>query len=97
MNRLDEIRTLLRRYFPALQSTYKVRELEVFGSYRRGDQSESSDIDIIVSFSETIDLTSFMQVEEELSAILGRKVDLVMKETLKPRIREQILREAIAV
>ena len=97
MNNLQEIITMIRSHLPNLQSKYKVKLLEVFGSYRRGEQKIGSDIDILVEFSETIDLIAFMQLEQELSDILGNKVDLVMKDTLKPRIREQILQEAMAV
>ncbi len=71
--------------------------METFGSYTRGQQSKESDLDILVEFYETIDLFMYMELEEFLSEALGIKVDLVMKDTLKPRIKEKILKEAIPV
>jgi predicted nucleotidyltransferase len=97
MRKLDEIIKLIRGHLPALREKYKVKGLEIFGSYKRNEQKQGSDIDILVEFYGTIDLFAFMELEEELSAILGEKVDLVMKDMLKPRIKDRILREALPV
>lgn len=97
MKKIDEIIRIIRKHLPRLQEKYKVKGLEVFGSYRRDEQKEESDVDILVEFSRTIDLFAFMELEEELSSVLGIKVDLVMKNALKPRIKERILREAVPV
>jgi len=71
-----------------------VIELALFGSYARGDENASSDIDFVVDLAEkSFDL--YMQVKELLESALGRKVDLVLKGALKPRLREAILREAV--
>jgi len=51
----------------------------------------------LVEFSEVIDLFTFVELEDFLSKLLGVKVDLVMKEALKSRIKEKILREAIGI
>ena len=95
MNRTEEIISKLREIMPIVKEKYSVKTLEAFGSYVRGEQQEQSDVDILVEFGKTIDL--FMELEEYLSEILGIKVDLVMKDTLKSRIKEKILREAIPV
>ena len=71
--------------------------MEIFGSYVRGSQKEGSDIDILVEFSDTIDLFEFIALENYLSDRIGLKVDLVMKDTVKPRIRERIFKEAVPV
>lgn len=97
MKKLDPIRKKIREKMPELQSEYHVRNLEIFGSYLRGEQKKRSDLDILVEFEETVDLFKFMELEAFLSKLLGVKVDLVMKETLKSRIKERILKEAIPV
>lgn len=97
MKKMDAILKKLREYKPVLRKKYKVSELEVFGSYIRKEQKKGSDIDILVEFSETIDLFMYMELEGFLSSILDVKVDLVMKDALKPRIKENILREAVPV
>ena len=97
MKKIDAMIKKLREHRPVLQKKYKVSNLEVFGSYIRKEQKKGSDLDILVEFSETIDLFMFMELEEFLRSIVDVKVDLVMKDALKPRIRENILREAVPV
>lgn len=63
----------------------------------RKAEKEKSDVDILVKFYETIDLFEFVELEDFLSEALGVKVDLVMKETLKPRIKNRILKEAVYI
>lgn len=95
--KVTEIIAKLREHMPLLAEKYHVRRLEIFGSYVRGRQKKKSDVDILVEFSETVDLFTFVELQDRLSQILGLRVDLVMKEALKPRIREKILGEALAV
>jgi predicted nucleotidyltransferase len=52
---------------------------------------------VLVEFSKTIDLFKYIELEEFMSKKLGVKVDLVMKDTLKPRIKDRVLKEAIPV
>ncbi len=87
----------LRHELPTLALRYHVRSLEVFGSYARKEQQENSDLDLLVTFDEPPSLLKFIKIESHLSDLLGIKVDLVMKDALKPRIGEQVLREAVAV
>jgi predicted nucleotidyltransferase len=71
--------------------------LGLFGSYARGEQKEESDVDFLASFSMRKSLLDLVRIEREMSNILGVKVDLVMKDTLKPRIKDRILNEAIPI
>jgi predicted nucleotidyltransferase len=74
---------------------YHVREMSIFGSAARGELRPDSDIDILVEFPP--DATpgwDFFRLEEELSQIFGRKVDLGAKASLKPRVRRDALRDA---
>jgi len=85
---LEAIGSLCRRYH--------VRELAVFGSALRGDFSSDSDIDLLVEFEEDaqIGFLALSRLQRELSALLGRRVDLVPRNGLKPTIRQQVLSDA---
>jgi predicted nucleotidyltransferase len=94
---LTRITDILLQSKDELAVTYRVKSLGVFGSFVRGEQEETSDIDILVEFIDTPGLIDFIALENHLSEILGAKVDLVMKDSLKPTIGERILREVVAV
>jgi predicted nucleotidyltransferase len=89
-NRLEQLK-------PLLADRFKVQTIGIFGSYVRGEQKKKSDLDILVEFSEPIGLFKFVELEDFLSQELNLKVDLVMKDALKPRIKDSILKEAIYV
>lgn len=74
-----------------------MKSIGFFGSYVRGEQKRSSDLDVLVEFSEPIGLFKFIELEDFLTEKLGVKVDLVMRDSLKPRIKESILKEAVYV
>lgn len=88
---------ILRAKLPDLRARYSVRTLEVFGSYVRGEQRSGSDLDLLVTFDEIPGLFRFIALENEMSDALGVKVDLVMKDSLKPSIGKRILEEAKAI
>ena len=96
-SRIDEIRQVLAHSLPELKKEYHVESLEIFGSRLRGDNRPESDIDILVSFSSTPSLLEFVWLKNYLSEILGLKVDLVMRDALKPHIGEKIIDEAVPV
>lgn len=75
---------------------YCVRELSVFGSAARGEMRPDSDVDILVEFlpDAGIDLVDYAGLMLDLSHLLNRRVDLVSKNGLKPRIRASILAQA---
>jgi len=95
--KIDQIILKLRENKPVFEEKYGVKNLEVFGSYIRGEQKKGSDLDVLVEFSKKIDLFKYIELEEFMSKKLGIKVDLVMKDTLKPRIKDRVLKEAIPV
>jgi predicted nucleotidyltransferase len=94
---VDQYLSTLREHLPELAEKYRVRSLEVFGSYVRGEQTPESDLDVLVTFDKAPGLFQYIELENFLSDTLGIKVDLVMKSALKPRIRPNILREAVSV
>jgi len=75
---------------------YRVQELSIFGSAARGEMRPDSDIDMLVEFlpDAEIDLVDYAGMMLDLSHLLGRKVDLVSKNGLKPLIRASVLEEA---
>ncbi len=97
MNTAESIKKKLADHKPVLAEKYRVREIGIFGSYVRGDQKQKSDVDVLVDFTGSISLLEFIHLENELSDLLGVKVDLVMKTALKPRIGKHILEEVVPV
>ena len=91
----QQIREEIQKHKSSLRRQYGVRSLGLFGSYARNQQGPRSDIDILVDFNAPIGLLRFAQLERNLGQLLGRKVDLVMKSALKPRIGSHILEEVI--
>jgi uncharacterized protein len=85
---LKENKSLLRR-------TYRVRSIGLFGSYARNENTEESDIDLIVDMEPDFDY--FFGLKEFLEASLKKNVDLGMENTLRQFIREKIKNEIIYV
>jgi len=73
-----------------------VRRIGLFGSHARGEARENSDLDFLVEFEAgTKTFDNYMDVKALLEDLFGTHVDLVVPETLKTRLREGILREAV--
>ncbi len=93
--RLEEILETLRQHKTELAERYGVREMAVFGSYARGEAGPESDLDILVEFTDPPGLIGFIRLENELSELLGVRVELVTRQALKRHIGERILDEAV--
>jgi predicted nucleotidyltransferase len=74
---------------------YGVAGFFLFGSIVRGEARDDSDIDLIVDFTKPVGLFDFIGLQQQLCAVLGRRVDLVTRAALKPRIRDRVLQEAV--
>jgi len=94
---VEKIKKMLKENETTLRERFKVKEMGIFGSYVRGEEKKRSDIDVLVEFEEPISLLEFVALERHLSEIIGKKVDLVMKSALKPRIGKHILKEVTYV
>jgi len=94
---LEEIITILRQHVPELREQYNLKSLGVFGSYVRAEQRERSDLDVLVDFEEAPTLLELSALQRQLSHLVGVRVDLVLKRTLKPAIGEVILSEAVYI
>jgi predicted nucleotidyltransferase len=94
---LDTVKGQLEALKPTLKKRFKVETIDIFGSYARGEQTEKSDLDILVTYSEMVDLLLIAQLRRYLRRKLGVKVDVISKEFLNKHIRDQVLEEAIPV
>jgi uncharacterized protein len=97
MRNLQEIEAKLKENKYLLNERFNVKEIGIFGSFVRGEQNETSDLDILVDFEGRVSLFEIVRLERFLSELLGEKVDLVLKNSLKPRIGKHILREVVYV
>ncbi|NOX64693.1 MAG: nucleotidyltransferase family protein [Chlorobi bacterium] len=96
-NNLLNIKNILRAETYNLAKEFNVKSIEVFGSYTKGEQTEKSDIDLLVTFTSTPSLLKFIALENYLSELLHSKVDLVMKNSIKQRLRKNILSESVKI
>lgn len=85
MPSLEEIKLKLNARKAFYAEEYGVARIGIFGSYSREDQSESSDIDVLVEFDRPIGL-EFVDLADDLERLLNAKVDLVSKKSIKPRM-----------
>lgn len=87
----------LKKLKPTLSRKFKVKRLGLFGSYVKGRARRSSDVDVLVEFSKTIDLLDFVALERYLADQTGAKIDLVSIKALRPEFRATILNEVIYI
>ncbi len=97
MKSLKEIQNILAKNKELLQKKYEIKEIGIFGSFVRNEQKKRSDIDILVEFKELPDILKFIEIERRLGRLLGKKIDLVEKKSIKPRLKKIILNEVIYI
>jgi hypothetical protein len=91
----ENLLQILRAHKPELAIRYHVQQIGLFGSFVRGEETETSDVDILVEFSQPVGFFKFLELEEYLQEALGINVDLVSKKALKPTIGRYILNEVV--
>lgn len=96
MRTLQEIEETLSSHRNRLFHDYPIQSMAIFGSYSRKEQSDSSDLDILVEFSDKIGVR-FIDLAEELENIIGLKVDLVSKKGIKEKYLQSIDSDLIYV
>ncbi len=96
MSELKSIEKILKKHKEYLQKKFYVEKIGVFGSYSKGEETSESDIDILVKFNGPIGW-DFIELNEYLESILGKKVDLVSIKALKRQLKDIILKEVIYV
>ena len=91
-----DIEDIKKKILPILQR-YGVKKIGLFGSSVRGEIREDSDIDILVEIESDISLLEFVGVKLEIEEALGKEIDLVEYNTIKPLLRERILKEQVVI
>lgn len=91
----QEIESILRDEKPILKQRFNVKEIGIFGSFVRGEQKDTSDLDLLIDFEEPIGLIRYVGLQNYLSDRIGERVDLVTKSGLKKRISGHALKEVI--
>lgn len=97
MKKLKQIQTLLALSKDELRKRYKVKELGIFGSYAKGEQKKSSDIDILVKFNPNATLFDFVGLGNHLEEKLKIKVDIISEGGIRPELRSNIIKEVVRV
>jgi predicted nucleotidyltransferase len=93
----QDILSSLKKLKGEVEKEYSVKTIGVFGSVARNEETGQSDIDLLVEFSKPVGFVTFMRLENFLSERLGKQVDLVTSDSLKPVIRQDVLAEVIYV
>ena len=96
LRRADALR-IVGEHRHELATRFHVTSLTLFGSVARDEAGPDSDVDLLVEFdpSASVGLFKFIDLQNYLEDILGRKVDLGMPDALKPRMRDRVLKEAV--
>lgn len=96
MRTLQEIKNALNNHKQRLFHDYPIKSMAIFGSYSRKEQNDSSDLDILVEFSDKIGIR-FVDLADDLENIVGFKVDLVSKKGVKEKYLKSIDSELVYV
>lgn len=96
MKSLKEIRKILSSHKNNLCDRYSIKSLAIFGSYARKEQTEQSDLDLLVEFNERIGIR-FIDLADELESMTGVKIDLVSKRGIKDKYFNSITTDLIYV
>lgn len=89
--------TALQQTVAPLLQQYGVKKAGVFGSMAVGILHDDSDLDVLVELDPGLNLFDFIALKQATEELVQRKVDLVEYDTLKPRLKERILREEIRI
>ena len=97
MKSLEEIVGIIKDLKKEIEQKYRTKIVGIFGSFIRGEQKETSDVDILVRFHENATLFDFMRLSIFLQEKLGIDVDIVPQDTIREELKEIIMREVINV
>ncbi len=96
MNR-DDVMTKLKAAMPELSERFGAKAFLLFGSFARGEQTDRSDVDLLVEFSRPATLFALGGLHARLEELLGRRVELGTADTLRPHVRGEVMSEALRV
>ena len=92
----SQVLELLRAHRTEI-AIHGVKSLALFGSVARDEAGPESDIDLLVEFSRPVGLFQFIDLKQYLEGLLGCPVDLGTPNSLKPRLKDHVIQEAIYV
>lgn len=93
----EEVVSRLRAESPRLRAEYGVRSLDLVGSFARGEAGPTSDVDVLAEFDVVPTLFTLVKLTDDLQALLGRRVDVLMPGGLRARVLNDIQADAIRV
>ncbi len=93
----EKVLQLLSARANELQEQFGVKSLSLFGSVARDEATEVSDVDLLVEFDRPTGYFGLIALQEHLEGLLGCKVDIGTRNSLKPRLRTRVLQESIHV
>lgn len=94
---VERIIAILHTLEDPIRAEYKAEIIGLFGSYVRGEQTEASDLDVLVRFYEGASLFDFVGLADFLEENLGVRVDVVSEGAIRPELRDVILGEMVMV
>jgi predicted nucleotidyltransferase len=86
LNAIDQHKDELRKF--------GVKRLGIFGSCVRNEADQASDVDVLVELKD-VSLSTYVKVKHFLESLFGRKVDLVLSSSLKPNLKNRVLKEVV--
>jgi len=92
---LEEIKEVIEQHRAELKSQFHVEKIGVFGSYARCDQKKRSDVDFLLTFDKDISLFDHVDLTIYLKELMGRKVDVIKHDNLRPELRKYVLKDLV--
>jgi hypothetical protein len=96
MKKLEELKEIIESHKHELSQKFKVKKIAIFGSCAKNEQTDKSDIDILVEFTEPVGLL-FVHLADFLEEILATKVDLLTPDAIKPNRHKYIMEDLVYV
>jgi predicted nucleotidyltransferase len=93
----EQLLAKLRQLKPDMTALYKVKTIGLFGSFVRGEQSKTSDIDVLVSFEQDADVFDLVGLAQFLEDQLQKNVDVIPRDALRIELRDAVFQEVVPV
>ncbi|KKF99460.1 MULTISPECIES: nucleotidyltransferase family protein [Methanosarcina] len=91
-----DVLQILKEHEILIKEKFGVKRIGIFGSFVRGEEKAGSDIDVLVEFDETkTTFDNYMDLKFYLEDLFKREVDLVIESSIKPRLKDNIMREVV--
>lgn len=94
---IEEIKSILREHNEFFEKNYSVKNFLLFGSYAKNQQTQDSDIDLLVNFKQPIDFFDFIDLQDYISKLFNKRIDMGTIGSLKEFVKDKILKEAIVL